>query len=115
LLEGVSIAAVSDDYHHIADYCAMVASTLRAYGAINIQLRLKDCMPVIFEINPRFSSSTSMRLLFGINESESLIRSEVLCQEVIPDSAATGLVLRQYIDYYFPLDKLNSLSTTRLY
>ncbi len=115
LLEGVSIAAVSDDYHHIADYCAMVASTLGAYGAINIQLRLKDCMPVIFEINPRFSSSTSMRLLFGINEPESLIRSEVLCQEVIPDSAATGLVLRQYIDYYFPLDKLNALSTTRLY
>jgi carbamoyl-phosphate synthase large subunit len=106
LLEGVSIAAVSDDYHHIADYCEVVASTLGAYGAINIQLRLKDGKPIIFEINPRFSSSTGMRLLFGINEPESLIRSEVLCQEVIPDCAATGLVLRQYTDYYFPLDKL---------
>lgn len=116
LLEGVSIAAVSDDdYHHIADYCTMVASTLGAYGAINIQLRLKDSMPVIFEINPRFSSSTGMRLLFGINEPESLIRSEVLSQEVIPGSATTGLVLRQYMDYYFPLDKLNSLSTARLH
>lgn len=108
LLEGVSIAAVSDGYHHIADYCAVVASTLGAYGAINIQLRLKDGMPVIFEINPRFSSSTGMRLLFGINEPESLIRSEVLCQEVIPGSAATGVVLRQYTDYYFPLDKLSN-------
>lgn len=106
LLEGVSIAAVSDDYHDIADYCAVVASTLGAYGAINIQLRLKYGKPVIFEINPRFSSSTGMRLLFGINEPESLIRSEVLCQEVIPGCAATGLVLRQYTDYYFPLDKL---------
>jgi carbamoyl-phosphate synthase large subunit len=107
LLEGVSIAAVSDGYHHIADYCAVVASTLGAYGAINIQLRLKDGMPVIFEINPRFSSSTGMRLLFGVNEPESLIRSEVLCQEVIPGCAATGLVLRQYTDYYFQLDKLS--------
>lgn len=106
LQEGVSIAAVSDDYHHIADYCADVASTLGAYGAINIQLRLKDGMPVIFEINPRFSSSTGMRLLFGINEPESLIRSEVLCEEVIPSCPATGLALRQYTDYYFPLDKL---------
>jgi carbamoyl-phosphate synthase large subunit len=114
LQEGVSIAAVSDDYHDIADYCAVVASTLGAYGAINIQLRLKDGKPVIFEINPRFSSSTGMRLLFGINEPESLIRSEVLCQEVIPCSAAAGLVLRQYSDYYFPLDKLNSLSTATL-
>lgn len=115
LQEGVSIAAVSDGYHDIADYCARVASTLGAYGAINIQLRLKDGMPVIFEINPRFSSSTGMRLLFGINEPESLIRSEVLCQEVIPGCAATGLVLRQYSDYYFPLDELNSLSTARLH
>jgi carbamoyl-phosphate synthase large subunit len=105
LLEGVSIAAVSDGYNHIADYCAVVASTLGAYGAINIQLRLKDDMPVIFEINPRFSSSTGMRLLFGINEPESLIRSEVLCQEVIPGCPSTGIVLRQYTDYYFPLDK----------
>lgn len=111
LQEGLSIAAVSDGYNGIADYCAVVASTLGAYGAINIQLRLKDGMPVIFEINPRFSSSTGMRLLFGVNEPDSLIRSEVLCQEVIPGCAATGLVLRQYIDYYFPLDKLNSLST----
>lgn len=109
LQEGVSIAAVYDGYHDIEDYCAVVASTLGAYGAINIQLRLKDGKPVIFEINPRFSSSTGMRLLFGINEPESLIRSEVLCQEVIPGCAATGLVLRQYTDYYFPLDKLNSL------
>lgn len=115
LLEGVSIAAVSDDYHPIADYCARVAITLGAYGAINIQLRLKDSMPVIFEINPRFSSSTSMRLLFGINEPESLIRSEVLCQEVTPGIPTTGLVLRQYMDYYFPLDKLNSLSKGSLH
>jgi carbamoyl-phosphate synthase large subunit len=112
LMEGVSIAAVSDAYHHIADYCAVVASTLGAYGAINIQLRLKDGKPVIFEINPRFSSSTGMRLLFGINEPESLIRSEVLCQEVIPGCAATGLVLRQYTDYYFPLDKHFSPNNT---
>jgi carbamoyl-phosphate synthase large subunit len=114
LQEGVSIAAVSDGYQDIADYCVVVANTLGAYGAINIQLRLKDGIPVIFEINPRFSSSTGMRYLFGVNEPESLIRSEVLCQEVIPGCAATGLVLRQYIDHYFPLDKLNSLSTARL-
>lgn len=109
LQEGVSIAAVSDDYHDIADYCARVASTLRAYGALNIQLRLKDGKPVIFEINPRFSSSTSMRLLLGINEPESLLRSEVLCQEVIPGRAETGLVMRQYTDYYFPLDRLKQI------
>lgn len=105
LQEGVSIAAVSDGYHDIADFCARAACSLKEYGAsgaINIQLRLKDGKPVIFEINPRFSSSTGMRLLFGINEPESLIRSEVLGQEVMPLRPKTGLVLRQYADYYFP-------------
>lgn len=109
LQEGVSIAAVSDDYHDIADYCARVVSSLKAYGAMNIQLRLKDGQPVIFEINPRFSSSVGMRLLLGVNEPESLIRSEVLCQEVIPGRPDTGLVLRQYTDYYFPLDRLKQM------
>lgn len=110
LQEGVSMAAVSDGYHDIADYGARVAGTLGAYGAINIQLRLKEGKPVIFEINPRFSSSTSMRLLFGINEPEALIRSEVLCREVTPVRPGTGLVLRQYTDYYFPLDRLKQMS-----
>jgi len=114
LQDGVSIAAVSDGYHDIADYCAGVAGTLGAYGAINIQLRLKDGKPVIFEINPRFSSSTGMRLLFGINEPESLIRSEVLCQEVIPVRPGTGLVLRQYADYYFPIDRLSQITPPEL-
>jgi len=109
LQEGVSIVAVSDDYHDIADYCAGVAGSLKAYGAMNIQLRLKDGKPVIFEINPRFSSSTGMRLLLGINEPESLIRSEVMGQEVIPRRAETGLILRQYADYYFPLDMLRKI------
>ncbi|MFZ5967266.1 MAG: ATP-grasp domain-containing protein [Bacillota bacterium] len=109
LQDGVSIAAVSEDYHDIADYCASVASTLKAYGAINIQLRLRGGKPIIFEINPRFSSSTGMRLLLGINEPESLIRSEVLEQEVIPGHPKTGLILRQYTDYYFPLDRLKQI------
>ncbi|MEL7568427.1 MAG: ATP-grasp domain-containing protein [Dehalobacterium sp.] len=109
LQEGVSMVAVSDDYHDIADYCAGVAGSLNAYGALNLQLRLKEGKPVIFEINPRFSSSTGMRLLLGINEPESLIRSEVLGQEVIPERAKTGLILRQYTDYYFPLDRLKEI------
>lgn len=108
LHDGVSIAAVSKDYHDIADYCAQVACALGTYGAINIQLRLKNGNPVIFEINPRFSSSTGMRLLFGINEPENLIRAEVLNQEVIPELPESGLVLRQYTDYFFPLDELNN-------
>ncbi|MEN3003183.1 ATP-grasp domain-containing protein [Dehalobacterium formicoaceticum] len=118
LHDGISIAAISDDYHEIADYCARVAqsfSLLGAYGAINFQLRLqegkKDGQPIIFEINPRFSSSTGMRSLLGINEPEILLRSQVLHQEVPPMMPKTGLVLRQYFDYYLPLEVLKSIGS----
>lgn len=109
LQDGVSIASVSENYNDIADYCAQVAGVVGAFGAVNIQLRLKNGKPVIFEINPRFSSSTGMRLLFGINEPENLIRAEVLKQEVIPGQPKTGLVLRQYADYFYPISKLEFL------
>ncbi|MBB6215363.1 hypothetical protein HNQ80_001452 [Anaerosolibacter carboniphilus] len=50
-----------------------------------------------------------MRLLLGINEPESLIRAELLSQEVIPEHPKTGLLLRQYTDYYFPLTRLKEI------
>ena len=109
LRDGVTVAAVADDYDAIADYGASVAGALKAYGAINIQLRLRDGKPVIFDINPRFSSSTGMRLLLGINEPESLLRSEVLGQKVIPKQAKKGLLLRQYADCYYPLERLKQV------
>ena len=37
-------------------------------GATNFQLKLTKKGPVIFEINPRFSGTTHIRSLFGLNE-----------------------------------------------
>tara|TARA_B110000003_G_scaffold274623_1_gene315055 strand:+ start:916 stop:1839 length:924 start_codon:yes stop_codon:yes gene_type:complete len=52
-----------------------IAEELKLNGSINIQLRLADGEPMIFEINPRFSSTALMRhnlgfkdVLWSINE-----------------------------------------------
>lgn len=57
--------------------CEQIAIGLNLRGAMNIQLRLTDQGPRVFEINPRFSSTVLMRhrlgfkdLLWAIEEAE---------------------------------------------
>lgn len=47
-----------------------VAEKLNLIGSINIQLRLTSRGPVVFEINPRFSSTVRFRHLFGFKDLE---------------------------------------------
>lgn len=45
-----------------------LALKLDLVGSINVQLRLKENSPIIFEINPRFSSTVLYRHLFGFED-----------------------------------------------
>lgn len=45
-----------------------VALKLNLIGSINVQLRILDKIPIIFEINPRFSSTVLFRHLFGFED-----------------------------------------------
>ncbi|SHG29634.1 carbamoyl-phosphate synthase large subunit [Flavobacterium fluvii] len=47
-----------------------IAKKLQLIGSINIQLRLTSKGPVVFEINPRFSSTVRFRHLFGFKDVE---------------------------------------------
>lgn len=109
LQDGMTIVATSDNYKDISDYCKKVASTLKPYGPCNFQLRLWKEKPYIFEINPRFSSSTGMRTLLGVNEPEILLQGELL-QEKIPElKIQRASVIRQYTDYLVPTEQILKL------
>lgn len=45
-----------------------LAEMLNLIGSINIQLRIKDGVPMIFEINPRFSSTVRFRNMLGFKD-----------------------------------------------
>lgn len=47
----------------IEDVLSIISQNIPTYSAINVQLRLTDKGPMIFEINPRFSSTVKMRHL----------------------------------------------------
>jgi carbamoyl-phosphate synthase large subunit len=54
----------------IENLLVSVAQLLDLEGSINIQLRIHNGLPVIFEINPRFSSTILFRHLLGYKDLE---------------------------------------------
>ena len=48
--------------------CELIAQGLDLRGSMNIQLRLTDKGPRVFEINPRFSSTVLMRHRIGYSD-----------------------------------------------
>ncbi|MBL1140627.1 MAG: ATP-grasp domain-containing protein [Proteobacteria bacterium] len=48
--------------------CESIAKGLDLYGSMNIQLRITEQGPRVFEINPRFSSTVLMRHILGFSD-----------------------------------------------
>lgn len=60
-------AKVIDD-EATTEMCETIAHGLDLKGSMNVQLRLTDKGPRVFEINPRFSSTTLMRHRLGFTD-----------------------------------------------
>jgi carbamoyl-phosphate synthase large subunit len=52
----------------LASYVKNVVNALKPFGPCNVQLRLRNGTPYIFEFNARCSGTTAMRALAGFNE-----------------------------------------------
>jgi carbamoyl-phosphate synthase large subunit len=50
------------------ELCEKIAIGLDLKGSMNIQMRLTECGPRVFEINPRFSSTVLMRHRVGFSD-----------------------------------------------
>ena len=82
-------------FSEVTKPCEEVALALGARGTINIQCRLVDKKVCVFEINPRFSGTTSLRAMVGYNEPDVLIRKHVLDEEISPYFPySSGVILR---------------------
>ena len=68
----------------IADVCEKIALKLGCTSTLNIQCRLSGGKVFVFEINPRFSGTTSLRALAGYNEPDILIRKYILKEKIKP-------------------------------
>ena len=45
----------------------------KVFGSINLQIKMKNSVPYVHEINPRFSGTTQMRVMAGYNDVASIV------------------------------------------
>jgi len=94
---GVSQGHVAD-WPEVRRQCEAIATSLAPRAPVNIQCRLVDGAAVPFEINPRFSGTTSLRAMAGCNEPDLLIRRDVLGQRVEPGAPYRDVVILRSLE-----------------
>lgn len=102
LAAGLTYRARVEQNPVVATAAEAVAGALRPLGPCNVQLRLTERGPVPFEINARFSSTTSIRACFGYNEVEMALRCYVLGERITPPRPRQGIALRFWDELYLP-------------
>ncbi len=93
LSTGVSQGWV-DDFPEAREFAESVANALGSQGPLNIQCRQTDKGFMTFEINPRFSGTSSIRAMCGHNDLDMIIRQHVLKQNVGQAKYKCGLIIR---------------------
>jgi carbamoyl-phosphate synthase large subunit len=83
-----------DNFPEVRKLSEKVANVLGSSGPLNIQCRKTERGIVIFEINPRFSGTTSIRAICGQNDPDILIRSRIYKEKFTQVKYRKGLVLR---------------------
>jgi carbamoyl-phosphate synthase large subunit len=85
----------------LADYSISVAKALKLNGSSNVQLKIHKGAPKAFEVNPRLSSTTSIRANFGFNEIELLICDALNLPLNINSEIFVGNFSRYWNEVYF--------------
>lgn len=94
-----------DRFPEVTGPCERMAAALGVRGAINFQCRLVDGKVMIFEINPRFSGTTSIRAMMGYNEPDLLLRRHLRGEILTPRFAyRSGMVLRSLTETLVPTE-----------
>ncbi len=97
---------------NLGPFCERIVEGLGGLGPANVQLRLTDRGPVVFEINARFSSTTSARAHYGFNEAEMSIRHFVLNETLRRPVVTGGAFFRVIEDVFVSNEQLKSAAKT---
>jgi carbamoyl-phosphate synthase large subunit len=85
------------------------------FGPLNFQYRLKENVPVVFEINSRFSGTTPLRTAVGVNEIEMVLQyietGAVLQQRPILQDVA---ILRTWSDIIVPMRQFEEFGRSQV-
>ena len=97
--EGSTIKAEVVDCKPIEDSIVTLTGLLKPLGPTNFQYRVENNIAFLLEINPRVSSSTSLRSAFGYNEAEMAIDFFVEKHTEVNPIVKRGKAVRYISDY----------------
>jgi carbamoyl-phosphate synthase large subunit len=110
LLGGTTYRAEAGSFPSVRQEAIRIAEALRPTGPCNLQMRLHRDIAVCFEINIRFSGTTSLRARFGFNDVEAALRHYVLGQPAADLPLVTrGIALRYWNEAYVDLEAVAEL------
>lgn len=81
----------------IVDICKRIAAAFPIEGSLNVQIRKKEGNPYVFEINPRYSSTSYIRALCGFNDVEMGIEY-FMKGNVLPEPEITDQRVVRYLN-----------------
>ena len=90
-----------DSRKFLAEFLADIADKMDLSGAVNVQLRVKDNTPYVFEVNPRFSSTVRMRHLLGFSDLiwsvESFVGNSIAPYKEVPHGSEVYRMSREVV------------------
>lgn len=87
------------DNKAIYNLVELIIENLNYDAAFNIQLRLKNGVPLIFEINPRFSSTVYARYLLGFPDLAEWISYKLDMRKILKFNFKIGAKFYRYFSY----------------
>ncbi|MCL5123578.1 MAG: ATP-grasp domain-containing protein [Deltaproteobacteria bacterium] len=99
---------IIDDFSEFRKTAEAIASAFKSTGPLNVQGRVRNGVFLPFEINPRFSASTYLRAMAGVNEVD--IYLQHLAHGTAPETPLLrpGFYLRSLTETFVPSDMVKS-------
>jgi carbamoyl-phosphate synthase large subunit len=98
------------DFPEVDGLVKKVSEKLNPFGPCNFQSRLVNGIPYIFEINCRFSGTTSTCALFGFNNVEASLKKAILGEEIKDLTHKKGYMFRHFHEVYVPLEDVEKIN-----
>lgn len=104
LKSGQTYKAFIDDYREVREYAEETALKMGVRGPVNIQSKISEGVPKIFEINARFSATVPIRAVAGINEPDIVFRNIVLGEDGRASDYEKLVCMRYWNEVYVKQD-----------
>lgn len=98
-----------DDFQEIREMAVKIAVGLKVNGPVNIQCRKTNDGIIPFEINPRFSGTTSPRSLVGLNEPDIFCRYKLYDEIPSNTDHKFGYVVRGLVEKFIDIDEAKKI------